>query len=432
MTTGSKPAASYYLALFLLVISLVNLNGLLAMLAEKGVIPQVKGLVTVFFVFALPITLYLIVTHARISNIGDILKLYFLFFGLYLFGSLVPLIADGNIEGDQLRAARGYLSVVIFTSAIYFWAATLSDAELAQVFRILKGVLLIASLGTIFSQELSADQSEKLQRFGGFYVNENTAAVSALYCLVLVLAFPARSRLLTLTQGGIALTALALTFSRTGLLLFLLLSLLYFFHRPSLKALVLFLIGMVLLSLTLWLVFENDLFGLTWYQRERLADVVDILTGRADEETAGARAILFDAGLRITREVFPWGAGLNELHRMDNVMRNTPNILTSNESIWNGVHNTYLMVLGEAGLAALVAFLAFWARLIWKLSNSAFRIFAMGATVIMLVTMVVGHAVLAHKMTAAVLALVMAIAARSERSWKASFAPETAPRGSRP
>lgn len=429
MATKSKPAAPDYLALCLLAITLVNLNGVVTVLTQTPeTMTRHTSSFSVFFVFALPISLYLIGRYARISNMGDIFGLFLLFVALYLFGSIVPSLVVGDLQAAHLTPARIYISSAILTSAFYFWAATLSDTALVNVLRISKFLLLIACFSTIFSDQFNFYNSQaNVERLGGFNINSNSAAFVALYSLVLVAAYPARSRLGTLAEGSIAVTALVLTFSRTGLLTFLLLCLLFIFNRPSTKAVVLFLIGVTLFTWALWSVFEHDLFGLSWHQRQRLADVLDLVTGQATERTVGPRALLFDTGLHKIAEAFPWGAGINKMHAMEYTMR-SPKF----GSQWLGVHNTYLMILGEAGLLAFVAFLAFWARTIWKLANSAFRTFAMGATVVMLSSMMTTHAVLGNKTLAALLAFVMVIAARAPGSRTTFFPPEAVPGGSQP
>ena len=97
-----------------------------------------------------------------------------------------------------------------------------------------------------------------------------------------------------------------------------------------------------------------------------------------------------------------------------------------------GVHNTYLMILGEAGLPALIAFLAFWARTLWKVANSNFGVFAIGASAVLLCSMITAHGVLALKVPDVMLAFVMAIAARAPMSRMTFFTSETVPRGPQP
>lgn len=429
MATESKRAASDYLALCLLAISVVPIHGLMTLLTQtEETFRQIDAPFTlsIFFAFAAPISIYLITRYARISNIGDIFGLFLLFFALYLFSSILPALLAGEIQAADVVIARFYLSTIIFTTAIYFWAAQLSDAALANVLRITKGLFVIACLGTIFTQQFGFYQERTgIERLAGLFFDQNQAAFVALYCLVLVAAYPANSRLLTLAQGGIAFTALVLTFSRTGLLTFLLLSFLFLFNRPSVKTVAFFIIGMTVLTWALWMVFEHDLMGLSWAQRARLADVLDIATGQVSEGTMGERAILFDVGARKIAEVFPWGAGINKFHSLEYGIR------SYSSGAWLGVHNTYLMILGEAGLAALVAFLAFWTRTIWKLANSssAFRIFSIGASVVLLCSMLTTHSVLSQKVPPAMLAFVMVIAARAPAFRKTFTAPRNTPGG---
>ncbi len=402
METESRPAQLDFLALCLLAFALLSLNSAVLLLT---LIPNFFSLYV-----ALPITLYLIARYSRISNIGDIFGLFLLFFAIFLFGSTIPALAGHNIDLDRLRQ---YAITVIFVSGVYFWAATLSDAALVTVLRIAKGMLLIASLTTIFSTQLAGFFQYDLgpERAFGFFGQPNNAAFAALYCLVLVVAYPARSLLLTLAQGSIAVAAMIMTFSRAGILIFLLLCLLFLLYRPSKGAIALFLIGMILFIPALWSVFEYDLFDLSGLQRRRLADILDLLIGQTDVQNTGKRVELWEIGVDRIAKVFPLGAGIGQFHYMEYSHRGGPT-----GSIWLGVHNAYLMILGEAGLPAFIAFLAFWATIIWKSVKSEFGVFALGATAIFLSSMVSTHGILVQRAPDVMLALLMAVAARSRRS----------------
>lgn len=387
------------LALFLLAFAMLNLNSVALLLFQREALLSLP--------VALPITLYLIVRYARAPALGQIYLLFCLFFALFLLGAVAPAL--GGREIDNARFLQ-YVITVLFTSSIYFWASTLDDAEFERTLQIAKGMLLIAALATIFSRQLATyfHYSLDLERASGFFENPNEAAVAAVYCIVLIVAFPTRSATRNLIFLSIALGALILTFSRSGLLTLIVLYLLYLLHHPSKRGFGMLIVGVIAVSWTLWAVFEYDLFELNSEQRRRLADIVGIATGEVRETGPGGRSDLWTLGLSRIGAVFPWGAGMGQLHHMEHGFR-----AFHNPTDWLGVHNTYLMVLGEAGLAAFVALLAFMGWLGLRLLHSANRIFAVGAFIVMQIDMMGAHGVLGHRLSNAMLALLMAAAARA-------------------
>lgn len=421
MATKPKPTGHDYLALFVIGLALIDVKGAIIVLTQApGTLSSNAFATMVFFAVAVPTSLYLVVRYARMSSMGDVYGLFALFFAFFVIWSTAQSLLFGSLDGDDRKLIEVYVFQFIFISGVYFWAAQLSDAELAGVLRCCKAMFLIAALAIILSPVFPYYQGVG-GRAGGFYINQGRAASAALFCLVLVAAFPARTRLLTIVQGGVGLTALILTFSRTGLLMVVLLGILSLFRRPSIKSAAIFIAGLIIVGGMLWSVLEYDLFNLSWEQRQRLADVVSILTGDGSQKSYDDRGILFDSGLKIISEQFPWGAGIGKFHHLEGVARH------HTAGFWLGVHNAYLMILGEGGLATCIAFLAFWARLLWKLTMpSPFFVFSMGTAIVILGSMLTSHAIFNDKVIVIMLAFLMVVAARLPAARKINFTTQAA------
>ena len=110
--------------------------------------------------------------------------------------------------------------------------------------------------------------------------------------------------------------------------------------RRSLGTMLLFSLAGAIGITALWFVYEHDLFRLSWDQRERLADVFNLAGGEVSARTTTGRTVLIGFGLQKIKDVFPWGAGLGELHAMEGGLRKISNGLETDR--WLGVHNTFL------------------------------------------------------------------------------------------
>ena len=82
---------------------------------------------------------------------------------------------------------------------------------------------------------------------------------------------------------------------------------------------------------------------------------------------------------------------------------------------WLGVHNAFLMVLGESGLIPLLALFAFLAALLRSVLASPRRLMGLGLMTVLVGDMLVTHGVLAIRVHDLMLAIIMAIAFRGAR-----------------
>ncbi len=353
---------------------------------------------------ALGLVLILWARHVRLWLITEPYVLFLFFITAFLVASQAQSLANGALEMNYFIIYSGSL---LFVSGFYFWIVGCSDVELEKILRMLKTLLLIACLVVPFSPYMSAyvKYEGPEGRASGLFGNPNDAGVVALYAMVLVAAYPARSSLVTWAQVAIALAALLLTFSKAGLICLLLITVLILIQRGSLALFIVAAIAFVAAGFAFRYLFENHMLNLTGEQRERIGDVINILGGEVSSRTTTGRTIMWELGMRRIAEQLPWGAGLGQFHSLEGGSRGALRV-------WLGVHNTFLMVLGEGGLFPFVLFIAFLVRSFILGFRAKPRIVAVGFGLIAVIDMFSSHSTLGFRLSNIALAIMMAIAGR--------------------
>ena len=394
-------------AYLLLAVMLINLPGAVTVLMHTaGQPPGGSTGSLLVYPFALASSLYLLGRYLRLANLSVSYLAFLVFFTTYLGLAVVFSFINADLNESDFIVLNMYAFQLLFISAIYFWLAQSGPEQLEPSLRFSKIILLLACLSMLFSPLFPYYQAKAADRAGGFFIDQNQAAFAALYCLVLVGVFPARRLIIALAEAGIAISAVLLTFSRTGLLVFIVLCGLYLITRRSVGRVMLSLVGFAAVFILIWAALAHDLVQLSLEQRQRLEDVAAILSGETIQKTYDQRGILFDIGLHRIAAQLPWGAGIGKFHEMEYGVRH-------HTGHWLGVHNVYLLILGEAGLAGFIAFLGFWAVVFWKMARlSPYRDLAVGLSVVMLSSMITTHAVFNYKVSAIMLAFIIALTAR--------------------
>jgi O-antigen ligase len=233
--------------------------------------------------------------------------------------------------------------------------------------------------------------------------------MAALYCLVLVFALPAKSTGIRIAQGMLAIAATVLTFSKTGMIILLALTLIYVAAKRS----ILLMAAVAAVVVSAWslisLIFEADLFSLSWNQRARLADVLNLAMGDINDRSTTGRNFLLDFGTQRIMEALPWGAGIGQFHAMDAGWRNPG-------GEWLGIHNTFLMLVGEAGIIPLVLAVAFFTTVLICGARTRYPIIIYGFAIILIGDMMTSHNVLMLRVPDVAFAVVAALAASTANS----------------
>jgi len=308
-----------------------------------------------------------------------LIYLFFVFFGFYL---IAGTIMSGfypeylNPRTSILRGWRTYVPTILVVLA--FYKMTTYSADIGFTKKFMNILLITFGCSTFlvvispyfgFTVDIYANLKSSVEtstRAMGFFANPNDASLVACYTLAIALYCTMifrRGRLLIFAVAGMAMYANFTTFSKAGLIMMLLILSFYlgmylyrfwkirnFQRRTFMVATLAIFIGVGMIAQQ-W---STILGGLNTNQLDRILDTRSILGGEVTEENSTERRELWDLGMEIIKTNPVTGFGIQTFHRF-----NPPFELASPALKNKGVHNTFLMLIGEAGAIALLLFL-FW------------------------------------------------------------------------
>lgn len=369
--------------------------------------------------FVLVLVLGLCGLFGRLSRMTVNYIIFVAFMVSYIgLASLNSLLTSEIVSGDVGRLeVSAYQSTILFVSAIFFWLRNANEDDHARYLVLFKYILLISCVLVIASNVLkpyevvaihSYGNFEEADRASGFFGNPNEAAMAALYCIVLIMCFPACIPIWQIVECAIAITALMMTFSKTGILT---LCLLFVIHISTIRSAVfaLFVLLMVTVAaMLLWEVVEQNMLSLSQNQHARLLDVLNLASGDINSRSTTGRNFLFEIGALKAIEALPWGVGIGQFHSLEGGVR-------SYTGRWLGIHNTYLMLIGESGIFPFILFIVFWIAVFVRGSSSRHRKVLYGFSIILLADMMTSHHVLMMRLPNVAIAIVIALAGRANQ-----------------
>lgn len=388
-------------------------------LNANGAFQLLTGIESFFSPIALLLSIFLVVRFFRSENVTIIYGLFFSFMVSYLGFSSWASASPNVFEGKSFIT---YSATLLMVSGLYFYFVASPDAKFERAGYLTKGCLLLACVFTLASDELSKyfNYVTGAERASGLFANPNEAAVVALYAIVLTAAFPARRKSISFMQVALAVAALVLTFSKNGMMMLVVFGVFYLIQKRSISLSLIALASAATLYLAGWYIVEFDVLGFSDERRERIVDMMSLMAGEFNERTTTGRTNLWQFGLAKIAETFPWGSGIGQFHFLEGGVRNSVDQ-------WLGVHNTYLMVLGEAGLLSFLLLLGFLLRLSLGAIESSHKIVLMGCAGILLVDMVGVHGALVFRVHDVLLPFLMAGVVRDEKAQLARRSPFNAP-----
>ena len=369
-----------FASFFLILIIFGNLNGVVNF--YFGIVAPLSPIILLLCGF-----ITAVLFNKQYEKESLLLWLFTIFYILYLYISTISYVLNhGNIYSgnNYLLTVRGYLSSVIIILTFYkmtSWALHNGeyDRMIKRIFTFIclgVGFILISSLG-IFQFAIDED------RASGLFANPNMASALVLYALAFVLSFMIQEsgyrRLFYFLMIPILFYAVFLTFSKAGLITFPLVLLLYVgllllrFRSisPSQRKLFVGFMGIsVVAILLIGFKFSSIVDQLNWGQVLRLQRTLAFLSGEVNEATTSERSTLFAIGFKLISEHPILGNGLTSFHHYD--------IPVNGKHI--GVHNTFLLILGESGILPFLLYLGLIVSMTYqafKLKNTAVYVFCL-------------------------------------------------------
>ena len=347
--------------------------------------------------------------------------------GTYLVIGTVVETASGN--GSDFSVAGGLL--ITIGLAVIGMASGAAAEEIGITERALAlavGPLALGALSVYFSpmipglyRRVSVDLDQ--DRLSGVWGNPNEAALMGCYALALLLALPKPRRLplVPVVLQVALLGAIVLTFSRGGIVGAVLLLILAAVSGAALKtgrrlriwALV---APAAWASALLWGVVGGGegSVALRSSQARRLQDLTDIARfGEMEDDKTGSRLALGAIGLEMWLESPFVGNGLGQMQEMK-------------RAGGLGAHNTFLVLLGEAGVVPFALFAVWLVKYSnlakWRSSEVLSR-FCILTGVVVFQTCMTGHNMLTQRVAILVIAFgsgAQAVKRRSvARRWRA-------------
>lgn len=268
---------------------------------------------------------------------------------------------------DIVTLYRAYISSLVIFYSVYQYVYNKYNNEgykaVEKIIRISSYFLLFPLFLTIFGKQLGlTDAMVLLRDYGdrqiGIFSNPNIAGLHANFTLCICLysiISNRKGKLLWIALVPVSIYAAFLTLSKAAIICSLLLLayflvflvLTFFKQRKSNRILSIATVAIFLFGSTYTYVNFYELASkMSYAQVSRLLDTIDLLSGKINSKTTSERSAIAELAFPKIKEHFLIGNGFGTFHRFI-------------EHKGLGVHNTGLIIIGEAGIIPSLLFLAF-------------------------------------------------------------------------
>ncbi len=388
----------------LVIMCVLNLNGVFSMMFDVGQVVSLGMLVAAVvlvvgtgrYAWSRPFSLLV----AAITT--------YLIFGLLFYDHLV------SVEPAS-KYIQTYFNTILIVWAIAGYVASLeAGTRLARFLTFIRNIFLV-SAASVWASPILYEYYVNLpfsaqQRMGGFFGNPNEAAMVSVLAVALTLALPFKSRIIQLGALGMASIAVFMTFSKTGMSCLVVILAWHLVRSAKGLGLALLPLGAVIAiaiiqepTSILEAIAENPMLELDQSQKGRILAIGQILGGQLDQQTTTGRTYLWQIVIGRAWDNFPWGGGLGSAHHV------VGGLLERN--VWQGAHNTFLMMWAEAGvLPAFLLMAAVLAALVSSIYYSRGQI-ELTSLAILCVDMMATHTALGTRYHNVVLATILGLIA---------------------
>ena len=336
-------------------ICLLNLNGVGVMLIGINQLFSPLLLLSAFAIIG--------ICFLRNTSLSNIFLLYLLSMVSYLIiGGLAAVFSsDNQIAGVPMLLFRYFTGVIITLAAFYAVSCCLKTR-----LEPLKVLLILTIIATFFIPfghllNISGRIIVDSQRGAGLFGNPNEAGIIAAVGFVITLIYVKR-RILQLALSGFFIGMAVLTFSKAVLAMIFMIYMLNQVFKGSLSTSVtrLFVIGIVVYGVLM--TFRTEIVNqFEGNQAARIEQFLQILAFEPSKESVeSSRGYLWKQGMAEIAKSPIVGNGLGALHSMDGANA------AVNGGYAQGVHNSYLLKFGDAGIVAFFLFLAFVFMVIYQ------------------------------------------------------------------
>lgn len=287
------------------------------------------------------------------------------------------LTSEGRVVSDDWTyILRVMLQVLLVMFASYKYTIFVhSQGYIHRAMNVLTVIVVFSAIITILSPFLGfynpgffrSDfyNTSNLSRPAGFYMNPNSAgyhAVATLLVVVSILFREKSSRILVFLMIIVSLFSAFITLSKGAILMCLIVIVSYFglgtlfFNklRATNKRSLIIVGSLIIGALVQFVVFLMSQFNqLGAFEQSRLVQIMDLLGGKVNTETTTNRSDLATVGLQWISEAPFFGWGFGAFH-----------YIRHGED--TGIHNMFLMLMGESGIIPMFLYILFFVFGIYK------------------------------------------------------------------
>ena len=341
----------YFIFFVLSILLLTGINEYLSVVTEQK---EFFSVVILLLVFSLNTTRFLGKKKVLI-RVKDTIQLTYVWSVISFL--IIGLTIDWTSENGSaaIWGIRYYGPGLLIFLVFYHSIQKLRREDgMDTLIRLFRNIMLVNAILAV-SDYISGGRLELFQigdRFSGLITNPNDAGFSFNVLLILnFYFFQINRRWVDFIGIIISLMAVFVTFSKTAIitaLVVLLLILMKEFKKGSAKLRVkIIVLGLSLLPF--WGFVKSFTDDLETEQFNRILQITEVFSGKIDTETTTKRTDIFTEAIDKIENKWLFGQGIGSFSKI--------------ESIEVGVHNQYVLILGESGLIPLIIFLTFLVKL---------------------------------------------------------------------
>ena len=330
---------------------------------------------------------------------------------------LVFATAYGISRDDDVVLLRSYFFSCILITTIAGHVVQSDENEVDYILKFSRNTLFISSILVILSPHyypyLSNVPEHMNFRNSGFFANPNDASLCIVIFFNSLLYVPYRRKIFNYLGVLVAITGVLSAYSKAGIIAFLASCILYMLIRYKWRFVLILVIFMPFLQALFWpladFLFESYVVTYMHDDRiDRIERMLAFMEGGFSEKYVGYKNILWPHAIFVIQENFPHGAGLGAFHHLFGVV--------FEKGDWQGVHNMYLMIAGEAGFFAFVFFVSCYGGLLVFAIFSTRSRFATAIMAVSLLYYGTTHAGFGDRFQVAIFAISIGLLSRKENT----------------
>ncbi|MEM9544433.1 MAG: O-antigen ligase family protein [Bacteroidota bacterium] len=404
-----------FLALSLIIFA--NLNGVLRL--TFGFVSLLSPIILILSIAIISMSVFVLKVSLKDINLIWLI----VFYVCYLYIGTSSLLWSDYYLSERtsvLRLYRSYISSIVILFAFYLGAkAIMMHYGYKSIYNYIFPFFIFTTCAVVFGEQLGIYNSfeymveaQRGERSAGFFGNPNEAGSFANYALVifLTLFFISKKKAVFIGLAGLAIAGSVLSFSKAAFIISTLMVLFFFFknitffHKSTQRtriAFVTLIFGLIFGVFAFFNSSTGQKFELTRAQQKRIVGTLALLSGEINEETTSDRTVVYSHGFGLIKRNPYIGHGIGTFHRFN----------SGNMKI--GVHNTYILILGESGILPILLFLGFYFMLIYRglmITDAGLSFFIIGVTTIyMLGVAGTSHNALDDRTSNALVSIILAI-----------------------